>query len=212
MCQLSKRYGKSIEANTVHHIFPREDYPEYQWCEWNLISLSQSVHESLHYRFTTNELTQDGIDLLIRTARKNNIPIPGKYEMHRTLIIGLPGTGKTTYAKEHMTDNTIVYDLDAIASAFRLKDPHEEYHKAARTMANDFLYGFVERVSEYSNDAIIIRTAPSISELERIQPDALVVCSKQYVNREIDDYSGAMNRIDDTIKYCEHRGITVRRI
>ena len=211
MCQLSKRYGKHIEANTVHHIFPREDYPEYQWCEWNLISLSQSVHDGLHYR-VTNELTQDGIDLLKRTARKNNIPIPGKYEMHRTLIIGLPGTGKTTYAKEHMTEDTIVYDLDAIASAFRLKDPHEEYHKAARTMANDFLYGFIERVSEYTNDAIIIKTDPSIRELDCIQPDTLIVCSKQYVNREIDDYSGAIKRIDTTIQLCRNRGITVHRI
>lgn len=211
MCQLSKRYGKHIEANTVHHIFPREDYPEYQWCEWNLISLSQSVHDGLHYR-VTNELTQDGIDLLKRTARKNNIPIPGKYEMHRTLIIGLPGTGKTTYAKEHMTEDSIVYDLDAIASAFRLKEPHEEYHKAARTMANDFLYGFIERVSEYTNDAIIIKTDPSIRELERIQPDTLIVCSKQYVNREIDDYSGAIKRIDTTIQLCKNRGITVHRI
>lgn len=211
MCQLSKRYGKHIEANTVHHIFPREDFPEYQWCEWNLISLSQSVHDGLHYR-VTNELTQDGIDLLKRTARKNNIPIPGKYEMHRTLIIGLPGTGKTTYAKEHMTEDTIVYDLDAIASAFRLKEPHEEYHKAARTMANDFLYGFIERVSEYTNDAIIIKTDPSIRELERIQPDTLIVCSKQYVNREIDDYSGAIKRIDTTIQLCKNRGIPVHRI
>lgn len=211
MCQLSKRYGKHIEANTVHHIFPREDYPEYQWCEWNLISLSQSVHDGLHYR-VTNELTQDGIDLLKRTARKNNIPIPGKYEMHRTLIIGLPGTGKTTYAKEHMTEDSIVYDLDAIASAFRLKEPHEEYHKAARTMANDFLYGFIERVSEYTNDAIIIKTDPSIRELERIQPDTLIVCSKQYVNCEIDDYSGAIKRIDTTIQLCKNRGIAVHRI
>ena len=210
MCQLSKRYGKRIEANTVHHIFPREDYPEYQWCEWNLISLSHSVHDSLHYR-QTNELTKDGIDLLIRTARKNNIPIPGRYEMHRTLIVGLAGTGKTTYAKEHMTDDTLVYDLDAIASAFRLKDPHEEYHKAARTMANDFLYGFIERVSEYTSDAIIIRTAPSIGELERISPDLLVVCSKRFEEREMDDVIGALNRIDDAIKFCERRGIVVRR-
>ena len=161
-CQLAKQEGLRVEADTVHHIFPREDYPEYQWCEWNLISLNSSVHDSLHYR-QNNELTQEGIDLLIRTARKYNIPIPGKYEMHKTLIIGLAGSGKTTYAKGIMLDESIVYDLDAIASAFRLKQPHEEYHKASRQMANDFLYGFIERISEYTNDAIIIRTAPSSS-------------------------------------------------
>lgn len=211
MCQLSKRYGKTVEANTVHHIFPREDYPEYQWCEWNLISLNSSVHDSLHYR-QNNELTQEGIDLLIRTARKYNIPIPGKYEMHKTLIIGLAGSGKTTYAKGIMLDESIVYDLDAIASAFRLKQPHEEYHKASRQMANDFLYGFIERISEYTNDAIIIRTAPSIGEMERINPDLLVVCVKQYENRLMDDKVKALDRIDDAIKFCERRSITVRRV
>lgn len=211
MCQLSKRYGKTVEANTVHHIFPREDYPEYQWCEWNLISLNHSVHDSLHYR-QNNELTKDGIDLLIRTARKNNIPIPGKYEMHKTLIIGLAGSGKTTYARTHMNEETLVYDLDAIASAFRLKQPHEEYHKTSRQMANDFMYGFIERVSEYTNDAIIIRTAPSYGELERISPDLLVVCSKQYVDRQMDDKVGAIERIDEAIKFCERRGIVVRRV
>ena len=50
MCQVSLRYGRHIEANTVHHIFPVSKYPEYQWCEWNLISLDAAVHNSMHIR------------------------------------------------------------------------------------------------------------------------------------------------------------------
>ena len=79
MCQLSKRYGKMLEANTVHHIFPRDEYPEYELEAWNLISLTTEMHNKLHDR-TTNKLTEDGIKLLKRTAQKNDIRIPLRYQ------------------------------------------------------------------------------------------------------------------------------------
>ena len=69
MCQVSKRYGKFVEAQTVHHIFPVADYPEYQWEDWNLISVSQAVHNKLHDR-NTDKLTALGEELRKRTARK----------------------------------------------------------------------------------------------------------------------------------------------
>jgi len=72
MCQESLRYGKRRNANTVHHIFPAAVFPQYQWCEWNLISLDQSVHNEMHYR-DSDELTDKGKNLLKRTARKNGI-------------------------------------------------------------------------------------------------------------------------------------------
>lgn len=74
------RYGKIKEAEVVHHIFPREDYPEYQYELWNLISLTRKSHNQMHDRLT-NELTQKGIDLLKRTCRKYNIPVPTEYEL-----------------------------------------------------------------------------------------------------------------------------------
>ena len=69
LCQISKRYGKRIDADTVHHIYPRDEYPEHQYCEWNLISLSNAMHNTLHDR-TTKKLTQTGERL------KNFIQIP----------------------------------------------------------------------------------------------------------------------------------------
>lgn len=78
MCQLSKRLGKQVEATTVHHIFPRSRFPEYQYSDWNLISLSASAHNSLHIR-DTEELTDAGKELLRRTCRKYSIPIPDEY-------------------------------------------------------------------------------------------------------------------------------------
>lgn len=74
MCQVSLRYGRHIEANTVHHIFPVSKYPEYQWCEWNLISLDAAVHNSMHIR-DSDELTEEGLRLLQRTARRKGIDL-----------------------------------------------------------------------------------------------------------------------------------------
>ena len=50
----------------VHHIYPVDEYPEYAYCLWNLISLSQSMHNTLHDR-NTNKLTAEGVALMRRT-------------------------------------------------------------------------------------------------------------------------------------------------
>ncbi|MFR3430829.1 MAG: hypothetical protein ACLTTH_12420 [Holdemanella porci] len=38
--QISKRYGRRVEAEVVHHIYPADEYPEYRFCDWNLISIA----------------------------------------------------------------------------------------------------------------------------------------------------------------------------
>lgn len=77
-CQLSKRYGRIRPAEVVHHIFPLEEFPEFAFATWNLISLTRAMHNSLHDR-NTDELTKAGRDLLRRTARKNGVEIPERY-------------------------------------------------------------------------------------------------------------------------------------
>ena len=74
LCQISKRYGRHVEATTVHHIFPAADYPEYQWCDWNLISLSKSAHGKMHDK-ENGELTEEGMHLLRKTAQARGIKI-----------------------------------------------------------------------------------------------------------------------------------------
>ena len=68
-CQLSARYGRNVPANTVHHIFPLEDYPEFAFCRWNLISVSEKIHGKLHDR-KTGQLTAEGRRLMERTGRR----------------------------------------------------------------------------------------------------------------------------------------------
>jgi len=76
-CQYSKRYGKIKEAQMVHHIFPRSEYPEYALSDWNLISLTYESHNKMHD--DTGGLSEEGRKLLRRTAMRYNIPIPSRY-------------------------------------------------------------------------------------------------------------------------------------
>lgn len=59
-CQESKRYGISKLANTVHHIYPYEQYPELAFEEWNLLPLTHKEHNAMHDR-DSHELTSKGI-------------------------------------------------------------------------------------------------------------------------------------------------------
>ena len=74
----ARRFGKVKQAEVVHHIFPKNEFPEYAFSAWNLISLSRQTHNEMHDR-DTDELTQKGRELLLRTARRNNVPVPEKY-------------------------------------------------------------------------------------------------------------------------------------
>lgn len=78
ICQVGKRYGKMKEAQMVHHIFPRSEWPEYEWKDWNLISLSASAHDTMHLR-RSDELSEAGKELLRRLCRKRGMEIPEKY-------------------------------------------------------------------------------------------------------------------------------------
>lgn len=77
--QEARRFGKIKPAEIVHHIFPKDDYPQYAYEPWNLISVSRMTHNSFHDR-ETDELTEKGMDLLRRTCRKQQIPIPQKFQ------------------------------------------------------------------------------------------------------------------------------------
>ncbi|HCD43849.1 MAG TPA: hypothetical protein DEQ64_08970 [Lachnoclostridium sp.] len=65
--RVAAMYGRTLEATIVHHIYPAEEYPEYSWCDWNLISVSMATHNKLENR-TTGELTKMGCELMERTV------------------------------------------------------------------------------------------------------------------------------------------------
>lgn len=48
MCQWCKRYGKKVDATTVHHIKHADEYPELVYTDSNLISLCSACHNKAH--------------------------------------------------------------------------------------------------------------------------------------------------------------------
>ncbi|WP_265460333.1 HNH endonuclease [Enterococcus sp. HY326] len=66
-CCNCKRYFKTKEAKTVHHIYFYEDYPALALVNWNLISLCNDCHNKMHNRLT-DKPTQLGIEW--QTKRK----------------------------------------------------------------------------------------------------------------------------------------------
>ena len=53
------RYGRHVEADTVHHVWPAEDYPEYAWEPWNLISVTLQEHRGVLHN-ADGSLTEEG--------------------------------------------------------------------------------------------------------------------------------------------------------
>lgn len=204
--QLRKREGVNEEATTVHHIFRREEYPQYEWSDWNLIALSDRTHKAMHK--PDGGLSDAGKRLMMETAAEQQIPI------HETvLVIGQAGSGKSTYVKMNLGGG-VVYDLDHIAAALRLKRPHEERNDAARRMAYDIGRNFAEAAKNYCGLCYIIRTAPTIDEVERIMPLRLVYCRRRRDIRSRADFlaydeEAAQARIESVLEWATVNNIKV---
>jgi len=192
---LLRTKGIYKDATIVHHILPRDQFPQYAYANWNLISVSWDTHLKILHNPVNGELTKKGKMLMMETASMNKIKLN-----ETVLVIGLPESGKTTYVQRHIGDG-IAYDLDYIAAAFRLKKPKEEMHDASRKMANRLLKGFIVEAPKYNSKVFIIRTAPYENELYDIFPDRLVICkgkpSKRY------DIDINIDECLDRIKNCE---------
>lgn len=78
MSAIAIRYGKHVEADTVHHCWPAEEFPQYAWEPWNLISITQDEHRELHNSDGT--LTPAG-----ETWRRRRSP-PGRGEARRSAL------------------------------------------------------------------------------------------------------------------------------
>lgn len=204
--QVALRDGSRIEADTVHHILPREEWPEYQLCDWNLISVNSRItHKGRLHEKYTGKLTRFGRLLAVETAHKNGVKMSS-----RTLVIGMPGSGKSTWTKKHLGGG-ICYELDAIACAFRLTVPHkEETHGGARRMAAALRRGWLEAAEQYSDRIFIVRTAPDVMELEETRPDRIVVMTEQYAVRpykyDREDYRA---QIAQCIRWAEANDVPV---
>ncbi len=213
-CQMCRRYGRITAATTVHHIQHVEDRPDLTYEDDNLISVCDACHNKLHPE-KAKRAEERGGSRPIREKARYYIP----REMEEAagqqgaviLVCGLPSTGKSTYVRDHMGDG-IAYDLDHIAAAFRLRGPHEEYHSASRSMANDLLPGFIRAAGRYSDIVYIVRTAPTEKELEMIKPKKAVICTKEFDSGR--DYPGinrekTRERLKQAVRWCRMNGVEI---
>ena len=146
-----------------------------------------------------------------QAAFEQGIKLNGKI-----LVIGLPGSGKTTYVRQHL-DGGIAYDLDHLAAAFRLTSAHSEDHSPAIHLANDLLLAFADRAQDYSSKVYIIRTAPTMDELVQIAPDKLIVCSAHHDISKRNDFKNLgvgrvndmLDRISASVAWAKANGIEV---
>lgn len=133
----------------------------------------------------------------------------------KTLVIGLPKSGKTTYVQQS-PGKWIAYDLDYLAAAFRLTEPHEERDGAAWRMANDLLCGFIANAELYSDNVFIIRTAPTPEEIADIQPNVMVVMRTAYDVKRRDDFCAdteqIRSRIEEAVSFARSCGCKIKTV
>ena len=201
--------NRVIPADMVHHILPRESFPQYAMEDWNLIAVSRRTHNKILHTIK-GKLTRAGKSLMYETAWRNGIKMTEKI-----LVIGKPGSGKTCWTREQLGQDAIAYDLDAIAAAFRLAEEHEEIHEGARRMANRLFLAFSQRAQDFANRVFLIRTAPTLEEMSQIRPDRVVICSGAYDIRKRKDFNAHVDmaeiekRIEDAKRFCELNSIPI---
>lgn len=60
LCQETRRYGTDTDAEVLHHIYPKEEYPELAYEDWNLLPVTNKKHNTFHNR-EDNSITAKGM-------------------------------------------------------------------------------------------------------------------------------------------------------
>lgn len=164
-CIECARRNKTTSATMVHHVNPADCYPELFLENNNLISLCDSCHNKMHNR-KYKTLSTLGRKYQALYYRKRDF----KEMTEIVFVVGAPCSGKSTYVKEHIKDNDIVFDYDKLAKAMTNGDNHNNnpfvrkyLHEFRKTFLRllegetdfDTAYIITTRLSEYYYDYLL---------------------------------------------------------
>ena len=77
--------GRHVQADMVHHILPKEDFPQYAMADWNLIAVSRRTHNKVLHNMN-GDLTRKGKALMLETAEKNGILLMPSTASFKSLV------------------------------------------------------------------------------------------------------------------------------
>lgn len=206
---IKRTTGRTVPANIVHHILPKEKFPQYAYEDWNLLSVCLDTHRRILHNQRNGQLTKEGQRLMMETAYRNGIRLT-----ETVLVIGMPGVGKKRWVSSKMGEDALVYDLDTLAAAMRLGRTD---HDGARRMANSLFRAFALRGKDFAPRVFLIRTAISKEDLSEIMPDRVVMVEGQTPQSKLKqmpkfDPMDAERKQIEAVKFCEQNNIPVERV
>jgi len=156
-CVECNRRNITKPATMVHHINPVDKYPELFLDNNNLISLCDECHNKMHDR-KHKTLSKLGRKYQKLYYRKRDIGNMTKI----VFVVGAPCSGKSTYVKEHMGKNDIVFDYDEISRAMTGCEIHDN-NPFIKKYLNEFRKTFLRmlEVETEFDTAYIITTKMS---------------------------------------------------
>ena len=150
LCIECRRKGRTTSATLVHHINQAEERPDLFWEDRNLISLCDNCHELMHNRHDST-FTRLGL------YYKELYSIGGEMLTSIKFVTGPPCSGKSTYVRERIGRNDIVFDLDEIVKAITWNEIHDKNPAAIELslQIRDLILRYLEMGNEFSNAWII---------------------------------------------------------
>lgn len=160
--------GELVHGEEVHHkIFLRPSNihdPFITLNPDNLITLCRDCHMDIHRKKKRKRNTLN---------IKNGVFFDERGDMRKSkvyIVYGSPGSGKTTYVKEHKEYGDLVIDLDLIKQSISMEDKTEapdnllEYAKSIR----DYLYTMIEQKNIQSKNVWIVAGLPKKDQRKRL--------------------------------------------